>query len=251
MPTNLQLLEIEIDTLWATDPHGRLVLEKSRGWQGRKAPHLVIAVSDDGQVAAIGSEVPDDLAAELRAAVAKGPATADPATQPASIARCGQLLRDSLGRVVLSASPAYVIPPGTAFFQPAARIVRSDGEETETLRGQNPKGANWSPDEWQLLLDGAFGPWAVAMVGKQIISICHSARLTDRGAEAGVWTDPDFRGRGHAAAVTAAWASLLAPSGRHLFYSTSANNVSSQRVAARLSLRPIGWRWQISTPPAA
>jgi RimJ/RimL family protein N-acetyltransferase len=193
--------------------------------------------------------VPDDLAVELQAAVANGPATADPATPPASIARCEQLLGDSLGRVVLSASPAYVIPPGTAFFQPAARIVRSDGEETETLRGQNPKGANWSPDEWQQLLNGDFGPWAVAMVGKQIISICHSAaRLTDRGAEAGVWTDPDFRGRGHAAAVTAAWASLLAPSGRHLFYSHSSTNLSSQRVAARLGLRPIGWRWQLSSP---
>ena len=46
--------------------------------------------------------------------------------------------------------------------------------------------------------------------------------------------------------LTAAWAALTRPSGRHLFYSTSGENVSSQRVAARLGLRPIGWLWQLA-----
>ena len=250
MPTDLELLEIEIETLWATDPRGRLVLDKkSRGWQGRKAPHLVIAVSDDGQVAAIGSEVPDAVAVELQAAVA-AEAPSPPSTPPASIARYEQLLKDALGPVELSSGPGYVIPLATAF-QSAAEIQRSDGESTEALRNRVAEKAGWNSDEWNLLLDGSFGPWAVATKGGQVIAICHSARVTDRGAEAVVWTDPDFRGQGHAAAVTAAWASLLAPGGQHLFYSTSADNTSSQGVAARLSLRLIGWRWQLSTPPAA
>ncbi len=246
MATDLELLEIEIQTLWATDPRGRLVLDKSRGWQGRKAPHLVIAVSNNGQVAAIGSEVPDALAAELQAAVA-GESPSPPATPPASIARCEQLLKDALGPVELSAAPAYVIPTDTAF-NSTAEILRSDGDDAETLRSCAPERAGWNSDEWNLLLDGSLGSWAMATIAGQVISNCHSARLTHRGAEAGVWTDPDFRGQGHAAAVTAAWASLLAPSGRHLFYSTSADNLSSQRVAARLGLRLIGWRWQLSGP---
>ena len=70
--------------------------------------------------------------------------------------------------------------------------------------------------------------------------------VVDRGAEAGTWTDPDFQRRGYAAAVTAAWASLFAPTGRQLFYSTSADNRSSQRVAERLGLHPIGWLWKIA-----
>ena len=161
------------------------------------------------------------------------------------MARCKQLLNDSLGPVDLSAGPSYVIPLATAFAS-AAEVQRSGGEKTEVLRSQLPERANWSAEEWNLLLDGFFGPWAVATVGGQVIAISHSARLADRGAEAGVWTDPDFRGQGHAAAVTAAWASLLAPSGRHLFYSTSATNLSSQRVATRLNLRLIGWMWKLS-----
>jgi RimJ/RimL family protein N-acetyltransferase len=245
MATDLELLEIEIETLWAADDRGHLV--KSRGWQGRTAPHLVIAVSNDGQIAAIGSQVTDVLAVELQAAVAGESPSPDPATQPASIARCEQLLKNSSGLVELSAGPSYVIPVETAFVS-AAEIQRSDGENTEALRSHVAKRADWSAKEWNLLLDGLFGPWAVASIGGQVIAICHSARLTDRGAEAGVWTDPEFRGQGHAAAVTAAWASLLAPSGRHLFYSTSATNLSSQRVAARLNLHPIGWMWQLSDP---
>jgi RimJ/RimL family protein N-acetyltransferase len=261
VPTDQELLKIEIETLWATDPRGRLVVDKGPGWQGRKAPHLVIAVSNDGKVAAIGSEVSDDLAVGLLAAVAEGPPS-PPATPPASIARCEQLLSDSLGPVELSANPAYVIAADTAF-KSTAEIFRSDGNTAEALHTRVPQRAGWSLaeelrtrvpqrawslDDWQLLLDGSFGPWAAAIITGQVIAFGHTARLTDRGAEVGVWTDPEFRGQGHAAAVTAAWASLLATTGRHLFYSTSADNLSSQRVTSRLGLRPIGWRWQLSPP---
>jgi RimJ/RimL family protein N-acetyltransferase len=247
MPTDLELLAIEIDTLWATDDRGRLV--KSRGSNGRTAPHLVIAVSNNGQIAAVGSAVSDGLAAELQAAVA-GEATLPPATPPACIARCEQLLTDSLGPVEVSSGPSYFVPPTTAFDSEAA-VHRSVDGNTDALRNHWPQGSSWSVEDWTQLLDGSFGPWAVATIGGRVIAICHSARLTDRGAEAGVWTDPEFRGQGHGAAATAAWAALLAPSGRHLFYSTSADNLSSQRVAARLNLRPIGWMWRLSGPPTA
>jgi len=109
MATDLELLEIEIETLWVKDRRGRLV--ESRESNGRTAPHLVIAASNDGQIAAIGSEVADALAAELQAAVAGGSPSPGPETQPASIARCGQLLKGSLGPVDLSAGPSYVVHP--------------------------------------------------------------------------------------------------------------------------------------------
>jgi predicted GNAT family acetyltransferase len=85
------------------------------------------------------------------------------------------------------------------------------------------------------------------MEGDQVVSICHTPRaMTTRAAECGVWTDPAWRGRGRAAAVTAAWADVLRPSGRRLFYSTDAGNLSSQRVAARLGLRLLGWLWRVA-----
>ncbi|CRZ14350.1 hypothetical protein BN2156_01198 [Mycolicibacterium neworleansense] len=51
------------------------------------------------------------------------------------------------------------------------------------------------------------------------------------------------RGRGLAAAVVSAWASHCTGRVPHLYYSTSADNLSSQRVAERLRLPRIGELW--------
>lgn len=228
--TDLDLLRTEIETLWVLDGRGRLA--HTREPKAAPAPHLVLGVAADGHCVALGNEVPDSLADQLEAAEAT----------PA-IPRCVDLLHEALGAVELSSGPSYVIPLGIAF-ESSAAVTRSDSADVCTLRGRRPAG--WDTEDWQLLLDGALGPWAIATVEGRIASLCHCSRLGDRGAEAGVWTDPDFRGQGHAAATVAAWASQLADGDRRLFFSTSATNVSSQRVAARLELRQIGSIWQIS-----
>ncbi|WP_285705441.1 GNAT family N-acetyltransferase [Microtetraspora sp. NBRC 16547] len=110
---------------------------------------------------------------------------------------------------------------------------------------------NWEPEEWEELVGGGEGaPWSMIIEGDQVVSICHTPRRTSAGAEAGTWTSPAFRGRGYAAATTAAWADLLSTECPHLFYSTSADNHSSQRVAERLGLRHIGWLWKLTRTPA-
>jgi GNAT superfamily N-acetyltransferase len=241
--TDLDVLRTEIETLWVPDDRGRLICARERN--GAAAPDLVLAVASDGQYLALGAEVPNPLAWELEAVVSGAAARCDPAEPPIGVARCMELLHDALGPVELSSGLSYVISPGTTF-ESAAAVTRSDQADVSLLRGRAPAAANWSADGWCMLLDGTLGPWAVASIEGRIVSICHCARLADRGAEAGVWTDPDFRGQGHAAAVVAAWASLLTATGRHLFYSTFSENRSSQRVAARLKLRQIGWIWEIS-----
>jgi hypothetical protein len=246
LDTDLELLEMEFGALWGTDRRGRLLESRERG--AGRTPYLVIAVANDGQFAASGGDVPDGVAAQLQAAVATAPLL-PPATQPASLVDCEQLLRDALGPLERSSGPSFLIPPGTTFPH-TAEIHLSTGTSAETLRRFDPTGTGWSVDDWNQLLDGTLGPWAVAAADDRVISLCHCARRTDDAAEAGVSTSPDFRGQGHAAAVTAAWASLLAHSGRRLFYSTSADNLSSQRVAARLNLRPIGWTWKLTAPDA-
>lgn len=87
----------------------------------------------------------------------------------------------------------------------------------------------------------------MAMHGDQLMSICHTLVANVTAAEAGVRTHPDFRGQGHAAAVTAEWAALMRRTGKLLFYGTSRTNGSSQRVAARLGLRHVGYVWQLQS----
>jgi hypothetical protein len=216
--------------------------------RGRIGGHwgLTIAVARDGQGLFLGSEIADDLARDLRAAFDASARRTDPTVPPAAFADCERLLAESGEPVQSRSGPYFVIPPGTHFHS-SAEITRSTGPGAERLRTRNP--GNWAPGEWEELIDGRLGPWAVASVGDRVVSICHTPRvMNERAAECGVWTDPEFRGAGHAAAVTAAWAGVLHPSGRHLFYSTDADNRSSRRVAARLRLREIGWTWTLRRP---
>jgi hypothetical protein len=80
-------------------------------------------------------------------------------------------------------------------------------------------------------------PLAVARnsVG-EVVSVCHSARRSGRGAEAGVETAPGYRGRGLAAAVVVAWARALISEGLVPLYSTQWTNTASRAVARKLGL---------------
>lgn len=203
-----------------------------------------IAATSDGQALFVGSEVPESLVTALVDAVDTSPRASAPDTEPPALAACREILEPSCAPLSLDAGPYYLIEPAVRA-APPGYITRSDTRDGERLRPLNP--GNWGAGEWEELLDGTLGPWAMAVVDGNVVSICHTPlRMTERAAECGVWTHPDYRRRGYAAEVTATWAEVLHPSGRHLFYSTDAGNLSSQGVAARLGLRPIGWSWKLA-----
>lgn len=236
---DLELLQIEITVLWEVDDQGRL----------RGPDELVLAAATNGITAAVAHSVPGDLAAALLDTVGRAtlpPATAQP---PAAIQECRALLAQAApGRLVLSGGPSYLLSPPIRYERPAV-VLRSDSPDAASVRGARPD--NWEPDEWEELVTGGTGaPWAMIIDHGRVATICHTPRRSAIGAEAGTWTDPEYRGRGYAAAATAAWADLLAGSCPYLFYSTSTDNHSSQRVAERLRLRHLGWLWKLSRTSA-
>jgi hypothetical protein len=80
------------------------------------------------------------------------------------------------------------------------------------------------------------GPILAICDGADAISVCFCARRSATAAEAGVDTSASHRGRGHAARVTAAWATAIRASGRTPSYSTSWSNTASLAVARKLGL---------------
>lgn len=203
----------------------------------------------------IGSDVPEEIARPLESILAAAHDTADNSAPPHALEACGRVLSQGLeGPWIRRHGPSFVFTDNGRRALHATgdevRVVRSDASDASPLREANP--GNWGDGEWSELLAGELGPWAIALAGDRVVSICHTPRrMTDRAAECGVWTHPDARGRGYAAAVAAEWADVLRPTGRHLFYSTDATNHSSRRVAERLNLRPIGWIWQVMRQDAS
>jgi hypothetical protein len=232
LPTDADLLALETETAFGLDERGRLVSDRLL---------VRIGVARDGLVVKLGTTLPDHLVEPLERAAARAPGPASLEARPPALNRCQALLESEVGALDVAVDLCYIIPAGTRY-DSGVEVARSiDGRASE-LRAMNP--GNWEAEEWDDLLDGKLGPWAMAVDKGRVISICHTpVRMNDRAAEAGVWTDPDFRGRGHAAAVTAAWSAIPDLSGRHLLYSTTEANLSSQRVAARLKLRLIGRVW--------
>jgi hypothetical protein len=84
-------------------------------------------------------------------------------------------------------------------------------------------------------------PLAVARnAAGEIVSVCHSARASERGAEAGVETVPGYRGLGLAGEVVLVWATGLLAEGRTPLYSTQWSNRASRAVARKLGLIQFG-----------
>jgi hypothetical protein len=122
---------------------------------------------------------------------------------PSQLERWRVVLEDALGaavRLAPGSGPSYLIEPGVSF-RTRAELIRSDTGDQTQLPAANP--GNWGAGEWQELLDGHLGPWVMARHRERVISICHTAVANASAAEAGVWTHPEFRGQGHAAAATA------------------------------------------------
>ena len=231
--TDLDLLEVQDEA--SMDDRHRLV-----GVWG-----VALAATGDGHRLTIGAEVSDALVPALVRAFETSAHVPAPDIEPPAIAVCRTILAPCCSPLDLHTVPYYLFELSVPI-NVTTPIVRSDQPLDERLRRLNP--GNWEADEWDDLLDGALGPWAMALLDGRIVSICHTPRpMTERTAECGVWTHPDYRGRGLATEVAAAWADVLHATGRFLFYAHDARNAASQRVAARLGLRPIGRIWRLET----
>ncbi|MEV4798666.1 GNAT family protein [Nonomuraea sp. NPDC049421] len=265
--TDTDLLRIELGVIWRPDERGRLpgpedmvigvpatgptapAADRAQldGAAATAAPDdapsdgLTAAVPEHlrtgGLTAAVAGHLPDELAERLLGVVSSGGGRF-----PEVLATCRAMLGGD--RVTLSEGVSYVLEGPVRFDVPVEVVTSASEAHARLVRPLRP--AEWAPDEWDELVAGGEGaPWAMIVENGEVVSICHTARNTPGGAEAGTWTSPAHRGRGHAAATTAAWASLLP--GVRLYYSTSADNRSSQRVAERLGLRLIGHLWKLTT----
>jgi GNAT superfamily N-acetyltransferase len=99
-------------------------------------------------------------------------------------------------------------------------------------------------EEW--LPDVAVGhPFFAAVEDDRAVAICTTVIASQHAHEAGVETLAEYRAKGFAADVVAAWARAVRKLGAVPLYATTFDNISSQRVAQRLSLSPVASEFSV------
>lgn len=234
-----RLPAIQLRTLFLLTTSGRI--ERENDPDRSPGPRMWLRGCADGNVAAVRSDIDDDVADALIALAATEPPFTDPNDRPKYLDRyIGLLSRDA-------ASPRT--RPGLTYELPhrvkhESGVALIDNENAEGRHLHDHLSAHALPQGLAELgfrnVADLWRPWCAAVIDGEIVSLAFAARISDAGAELGVSTVRAFRGRGYGAAAVAGWSKLPMLQSRELFYSTDLENVSSQRLAARLRLRLVG-----------
>jgi RimJ/RimL family protein N-acetyltransferase len=232
----LRRLAVNCETKFVLAQAGRILCEND---PDRSAgPRLFIAGCPIGNLAHVRHDVSDRNAERMLHLLAAEPPWLKPAARPLRFREVMELLAAEHPVTSIEASLIYTLPRHRPAEGDHRFICSGTDEGTSFLDSLQRSGLP------RHLVDAGFAgirdfwtPWCVALDGGVIAAMAFAARLGVRGAEVGVYTFPDWRSRGLAAAVTAKWTCHPELAGRELFYSTTVANVSSQRVAARLGLQ--------------
>ncbi|SEJ82804.1 Protein N-acetyltransferase, RimJ/RimL family [Deinococcus reticulitermitis] len=223
-----ELLRWQAAALYTFDSRGRMVGVNEPGFTAAErepAPRFFLGRSEGGNVWRVRHDVPDDLAADLEALARTEPASVPKGELPQS----AEAVRDALSRSAPLTSkwrgPAYWLPELGLPIPEHAVQLNAENQRLAEVHFPALLGRPWG---------SRVGPVTAAVVGGQAVALCTCARFTARVAEAGVRTAEAYRGQGHALAAVTLWAALVRASGRVPLYSTSWDNLASQRVAARL-----------------
>jgi hypothetical protein len=220
--TDLDLIDLHVAALYRHDAAGRIVANNEP--DGARAPRLYLGRTRAGNVWRFRDDLPPGLVAALDPILAAEPPAADLRRPPACLTTTVDLLAAHAAVGGVGFGPAWCFPET---IDPPAGVV------AVTPANPVPTGDLY---DWLAAELGVRQPCFAVVRDGVAVSVCFSARLTESAAEAGVLTHEAYRGRGFAAAVTAAWAIAVRASGRIPLYSTSWDNLASQGVARRLGL---------------
>lgn len=229
---DVALLATQMRGLFRWDGGGRIAGVNSP--DGGAGPRVYVAGNADGVVHAVRSDVAAGLAGAVAEVCGRARGWEEGVVQAVRglVGGSGDEERHlvwELGRGVLAPVPDEAVLVASGSEAGEALMARLAHDVPADVRAAGFAGPG---DFWE--------PWVVALPGGELAATAFAARIAEGSAEVGVYTFAGFRGRGFAAAVTAGWVAHPALAGRTLFYSALDTNVSSQRVAERLSLRRIG-----------
>ena len=226
--TDIELMKIHVEVLFTQDKSGCIQYINEPDGDAGPAPRFFCGYTHEGSICRFRYDLPDNVVTRLKEVVASEPMPMNFQKIP----RCHRQFQDILQshapikRVWIG--PAYRFPE---HITPPTNVVRLSHENARLLQEDFTEMRS-ELNVWQ--------PYLAIIEDSQAVSICRSVRLSSHAHEAGVDTLVDYRRRGYAASVVAAWALAVRALNRIPLYSTSWDNAASQGVARRLGLVQYG-----------
>ena len=229
MSADWDLMQIHVSALYRHDERNRLLTVNEPGDprpDDPLPPRLYLGRTREGLIWRFRHDLPESLVAELEAMLAAEPVTADLSQPPQCLAALQARLALDGPLTGTWSGPAWHFPDDIS--APEHEVIPVTTANDHLVRLLSP------------VLAADDLPWrqpCLALLDQgRLASLCFSARNTPIAAEAGVDTREEFRGRGYAPAVVAAWARAVRQEGRVPLYSTSWDNLASRSVARKLGL---------------
>ena len=228
MSSAWDLMQIHVTALYRHDERNRLLAVNEPGPprpDDPLPPRLYLGRTRAGHVWRFRHDLPESLVAELEAKLAAEPVAAELSQPPQCLAALQATLEQHGTVTGTWSGPAWHFPDKIS--APEHEVVPLTTANDDLVRSRFPVLADdlpWRQPCLALLDDG------------RLASLCYCARNTPIAAEAGVDTLEEFRGRGYAPTVVAAWARAVRQERRVPLYSTSWDNLASGSVARKLGL---------------
>ena len=211
-----------VATLHRHDRRGRIV--EVNQWDGGTPARFTLMRTAEHVICRFRADVPDNLAYALEELCSLEPRGQQLDNLPVHQHRYRTLLSEHAVVEAVSAGPVYIFTRDVA--GSAAPIVI--GARNAHLLGGGLE--DWIPDVAHRK------PFMAMVEDGRAVAVCASVRISTAVHCAGVETRPEYRRRGHAVNVAAGWGRAVRALGATPFYSTSWENLASQRVAERLGL---------------
>ena len=225
MLDELEMMNIETETLFLHDHHHRLTYHNDPTGPTRPAPRFYLGRTKSGNIRRFRHDLPDEITQQLDDLFAQEPIAADLRAPLLYSEGFIAILQVHASFQRLGKGLAYHFPDQIP--APSTKVIRVTKENAELLRDGFP--------EVIAELD-VVQPCMVVVEDGRAVSLCHSVRVSAQAHEAGLETLEAYQRRGHAIAVVSAWAMAVRDLGLIPFYSTSWDNIASQSVARKLGL---------------
>jgi RimJ/RimL family protein N-acetyltransferase len=218
--TEIDLIQMHVEALFVHDADGKL-LHINEPEPTNPPPRFFLSRTHTGTLWRIRYDLPADLNARLEQFAANEPPITRFDEPPRYAAQYTDLLNQHSAVNTTEAGLAYYLPESDT---PHDSVLITP--ENVTLLAAH--------FDWLLTTLADYEPVAAAVVDGKAVAVCFCSRITAKVAEAGVFTEAAYRGRGAATHAVRGWAKAVRSTGRLPLYGTSSTNSASQAVARSL-----------------